>query len=30
MENSLDLETILRQKINELSDYLKSFSSNDD
>ena len=29
MEND-SLEIILREKINELSDYLKSFSSNDD
>ena len=28
--NNESLETILRNKINELSDYLKSFSSNDD
>ena len=28
MENSLDLETILREKINELSNYLKSFCNN--
>ena len=31
MENqTLDLETILREKINELSHYLKSFCNNDD
>ncbi len=30
MENNDSLETILRQKINEMSHYLKSFSNNDE